>query len=151
MLLLRIGGIMKHKILIMAATLGALFSLAVAAGAQTRNQVKVRIGFDFVAGESKLEAGDYSVKRLSQNAILLRSADGKSKAIVLVPITLSRRREDAPERLVFKRYGSEYLLVEVWTDRQNDGRALDTVKTEKRLAKRIKSAPQTVEVLAKQN
>jgi len=142
---------MKHKILMIAATLGALFSLAVAAGAQPRNQVKARIGFDFVAGESKLKAGDYSVRRLSQNAILFRSADGKSSAIVLAPIALPRRREDAPERLVFKQYGSEYLLVEVWTDRQSDGRALDTVKAERRLAQRIKSVPQTVEVLAKQN
>jgi hypothetical protein len=143
---------MKQRILTAAATLAVLLSLAVVAGAQTRKKIEATIRFDFVAGESRLRAGDYSVIRVSDKAFLLRSADGKSKAIVLAPITIRQREEGSPERLVFNRYGSEYFLAQVWSDRTGDGHALYPAKTEARVAKKMEqtnSAPQTIEVFAK--
>ena len=142
---------MKHKILTIAATMGILLGLSIAASAQTRNRIEATIRFDFVAGEKMMKAGDYSVTRISQNTVMLRSADRKNSAIVLAPVSLHQRGDGSPERLVFKRFGSEYLLAEVWTDRDSDGRGLDIVRSEQRLAKTNGAKPQTVEVLAKGN
>ena|SRR5437773_1415927 len=143
---------MKRRILTMVATLGVLLGLAVVAGAQARNKVEVNIRFDFAAGETKLRAGNYTVKRISNKAFSLRSADGKSNAIVLAPISIRQRPEGSPERLVFKRYGSQYFLVQVWTDRNGEGSALYPSKTEERLTKQMEktnSAPQTIEIVSK--
>ena len=142
---------MKHKILTIAATVGILLSLSVIAGAQTRNRIEATIRFDFMAGAKEMKAGDYSIKRISESTFLVRSADGKNNAIMMATVSLQQRREGSPQRLVFKRFGSQYLLTEVWTDRDGDGRGLDTVKTEQRLAKTNEAKPQTIEVLAKIN
>ena len=141
---------MKHKILTIVATMGILLGLSVTAAAQTRNRIEATIRFDFMAGEKQMKAGKYSVKRISQNTLMLRSADGDS-AILIAPVSLRQRRDGSPERLVFKRFGGQYLLVEVWTDRDGDGRGLDAVKSEQRLAKNTGTKPQTVEVFAKGN
>ena len=142
---------MKQKILTIAATLGILLGLSAVAAAQTRNRIEATIRFDFIAGNKELKAGDYSVTRISQNTVLVRSADGKTSAVVLAPVSLQQRGDGSHERLVFKQFGSTYLLTEVWTDRDADGRGLDTMKSEKRLAKSNGAKPQTVEVLAKGN
>ncbi len=146
---------MKQGILTLVATLGVVLGLAVMAGAQTRNKIDATIRFDFAAGETKLKAGDYSVRRISDKSFLLRSADGQNKAIVLAPISIRQQRpEGSPERLVFKRYGNEYFLAQVWSNRNGDGSALSPTKTEARLAKQMEknnSSAQTVEVLAKTN
>lgn len=142
---------MKQKILTIAAIVGVLLSLSIAAGAQTRNRIEANIRFDFMAGDKLMKAGDYSVTRISQSTVLLRRADGKSSAIVMAPVSLRQRRDGSPERLVFKRFASEYVLIEVWTDRDGDGRGLDTLKIEQRLAKTNGAKPQTIEVLAKGN
>jgi len=142
---------MKQKILTIAATLGILLGLSAVAAAQTRNRIEANIRFDFIVGNKELKAGDYSVTRISQNTVSVRSADGKTSVIVLAPASLQQRRDGSHERLVFKQFGSTYLLTEVWTDRDADGRGLDTMKSEQRLAKSNGAKPQTVEVLAKGN
>ena len=142
---------MKQKILTIAATLGILLGLSAVAAAQTRNRIEANIRFDFIVGNKELKAGDYSVTRISQNTVSVRSADGKTSVIVLAPTSLQQRRDGSHERLVFKQFGSTYLLTEVWTDRDADGRGLDTMKSEQRLANANGAKPQTVEVLAKGN
>ncbi len=69
----------------------------------------------------------------------------------MAPLAIQRTRNDAPERLVFKRYGNEYFLSQVWTNRAADGRRLFASKTENRLAKQMdeNQRPQSVEVVAR--
>jgi hypothetical protein len=142
---------MKQKIFTMAATFGLLLGLAVVAGAQTRGTVRASIRFDFVAGEKRMLAGDYTVRRISTNSFILRRDDGKETAIVLAPLSMRQRPEGSPERLVFTQIGGQYFLTELWTDGRADGRALNRAKADERLAKETHSAPRTVEVLAKSN
>lgn len=140
---------MKYGTLKTVATLGLFLILAVVSvSAQSGSWIAASIPFDFAAGETKLKAGDYTVKRLSKETILLRSADQKTNVIVLASVSLQQARGDARERLVFNRYGSEYFLTQVWTNRNADGRELSRSKTETRLAK---SAPQpeAVEIIAR--
>ena len=90
---------MKNLNLKSLAILGLFFMLAVAsAHAQSGSRVEANIPFDFAAGETKFKAGEYSVKRISKDALLLRSADQKTSAIVQAPETVSQTRNDSPER-----------------------------------------------------
>lgn len=146
---------MKQRILMMTASLLALMAMAVvSANAQTGAKLDAHVPFDFAAGEVRLKAGDYSVKRIARNAFLLRSADNKTAIIVQAPIALDQRREGSPARLVFRRYEGEYFLTQVWSDASTEGRQINTSKTEERLAghwRLKKMTAQLVEVPALKN
>jgi len=130
---------MKHTVLRTVAMLGLLLMLAaVSVSAQSGNRLTVSIPFDFDAGGVKLEAGDYSVKRVSTNALLFRNELSKKSVVVLAPISVHRSRTDLPEGMTFRRYGNEYFLAEIWTNQAADGRAFNVSKAEKRLAKQEK-------------
>jgi len=142
---------MKYTNLSMVAMVGLLLALgAVSAKAQTGGMIEASIPFDFAAGDTKLKAGDYTVKRISKDALQLRNAQNKTSLIVMAPLAIQQSRNDAPERLVFKRYGNEYFLSQVWTNRAADGRGLFASKTENRLAKQKDKSqpPQSVEIVA---
>src|SRR5882672_10688855 len=100
---------------------------------------------------AKLKAGDYAVKRISKDALQLRNAQTKTSVIVMAPLAIQQTRNDAPEGLVFKRYGNEYFLSQVCTNRAADGRGLFASKTENRLAKEMdktRQRPPSVEIVA---
>jgi len=145
---------MKHTSLRMVAMLALLLALgAVSANAQTGSMIEARIPFDFAAGETKLKAGNYTVKRISKDALQLRNEQDKTSVMVLAPLAIRQTRNDSPERLVFKRYGNEYFLSQVWTNRSAEGRGLFASRNESRLAKQMdktRQQSQTVEVVARQ-
>ena len=145
---------MKYTSLRMVAMLALLLALgAVSANAQTGSMIEARIPFDFAAGETKLKAGDYTVKRISKDALQLRNAQDKTSVMVLAPLAIRQTRNDSPERLVFKRYGNEYFLSQVWTNRAAEGRGLFASRNESRLAKEMdktRQQSQTIEVVARQ-
>jgi len=116
---------MKYTSLKTIAMLGLFIVLAViTASAQTGSRIEASIPFDFAAGETNLKAGNYTVKRISKDALQLRNAQTKTSVIVMAPLVIQQTRNDAPERLVFKLYGNEYFLSQVWTNRAANGRGL---------------------------
>ncbi|MGI9066209.1 MAG: hypothetical protein ACR2HX_07385 [Pyrinomonadaceae bacterium] len=141
---------MKKPLFLSVAMLGLLMTLAVVSvHAQSRSKIEVTIPFDFTAGKVKLEAGTYSVKFISHNALLLRSADGKQSAIIVAPRTVGWDKK--PERVVFHRYGDRYFLSQVWMLRTDSGRELDPSSAELSLAKEIAKSnaqPPKVEIAA---
>ena len=142
---------MRKQIFTSVAMFGLLLTLAVASvQAQSRSKIEVTIPFNFTVGDTNLQAGNYSVKFISHNALLLRSSDGKQSAIVVAPSAVSGDK-NKPERMVFHRYGDRYFLVQIWMLRSDSGRELYPSNTELRLAKELqiaKTKPQRVEVSA---
>src|SRR5260370_10665957 len=133
---------MKYTSLKTTAMLGLFIVLAVmTANAQTGSRIEASIPFDFAAGETNLKAGDYTVKRISKDALQLRNAQTKTSVIVMAPLVIQQTRNDAPERLVIKTYRNEYFLPNGWTNRAADGRRLFASKTENRLAKEMSKTP----------
>src|SRR5260370_8636235 len=89
---------MKYTSLKTTAMLGLFIVLAVmTASAQTGSRIEASIPFDFAAGETKLKAGDYTVKRISKDALQLRNAQTKTSVIVLAPLSIHQMRNNAPE------------------------------------------------------
>ena len=144
---------MRKQVFLSIAMLGLFLTLAVAqVHAQSRTKIEATIPFDFTAGTTQLQAGKYSAKFISHNALLLRTADGKKSAIIVAPRAVGGDTKK-PERMVFHRYGDRYFLAQVWMLRTDSGRELDPSSAERRLAKQLQVAksdakPETVEVAA---
>jgi hypothetical protein len=145
---------MKNQIIRNFAMMGLFFMLAIAGvQAQTASRAEVKIPFDFYAGKATLKAGTYSIKRMSGNVLAIRSADGKSTALVNAPLTIGSRESKAGERLVFNAYGDQYFLSQVWLS-ADSGRQVFTSGAEAKLAREEKLAkrnrqPKRVEVAIK--
>jgi len=106
---------MKHKIYTVIALFGLFLGVGVAVvRAQAPSKVEVNIPFEFTAGKTTLKAGVYSIKRLSAENVTLRSEDGKSSVILNAPVSLTSSDPEAVERLVFSRYGEEFVLSQIW-------------------------------------
>jgi hypothetical protein len=121
--------------------------------AQTPSKVEANVPFDFSAGSANLKAGDYSVRRTGANALIIRSADGKTTALVNAPLTIGSRDSKSGVRLVFNRYGDQYFLSQVWLT-VDTGRQLFTSDSEARTAREYRLGkgsvkPQRVEIAAR--
>ncbi|MGH9970344.1 MAG: hypothetical protein ACREBG_21485 [Pyrinomonadaceae bacterium] len=124
------------------AILGLFFVLAIASAQAQTSRREVNIPFDFSAGSAKLKAGVYTVKRMSGNALAIRSAAGKTTALVNAPLTLGSRDSKAGQRLVFNKYGDRYFLSQIWL-RVDTGRQLFPTAEETRTARDYRLADGT--------
>lgn len=129
---------MKHNIFKLTAIFAIFLGLAVTGvQAQAPSKVGVNIPFEFSAGTKTLQPGVYSIKRLSGNYLTLRRVDGKSSVILNAPLNLTSVDPNAAERLVFKKYGEQYFLSQIWL----------TTDTGRELTVRKKAAtPEVVEL-----
>ena len=136
------------------AILSLLLALAVvSAEAQFERRITAHVPFAFQIGNKTLPAGDYSIKRFSQNALLVTSADGEQSVIAQAPRSIEGNVNAKPsaEKLVFRQYGDQYFLAQVWVARGSAGRALDMTKAERKAADDFKLAqngakPQLIEI-----
>jgi hypothetical protein len=129
---------MKKKLYSTFAMLSLLFTLSlVYAQAQSATALKVTIPFEFQIGSQVLPPGEYSIKRLSQNSIFIRSEDGEAKAIAVTTSTAEAGADEkgAQEKLVFHQYGNQYFLSQVWMVRGGEGRELNQTDAERQAAK----------------
>ncbi|PYV39128.1 MAG: hypothetical protein DMG06_24045 [Acidobacteria bacterium] len=102
-----------------------------------------KIPFHFNVGKTSLPAGDYTVKPVSPAALLIRSEDCRSSAIVL---TISAQTSQVREKgtLVFNQYGDHYFLSKVWHPGNNMGRELLPSKLERELAQNMSKPQATI-------
>ena len=147
---------MKKKLYSTFAMLGlSLLMAVVSVQAQSRGKLEVNIPFEFQIGSQTLPAGEYSVKRLTQNSVVVQSADGQQRAIVQMPRAAQANvnAKASLEKLVFHQYGNQYFLSQVWMVRGSDGRELMKSDAERQAAREQTIAkgsakPQKIEVAA---
>lgn len=104
---------MNKQITRTSVCLGMLFVLVASASAQTARRITAQVPFGFVAGQKQLPAGRYTVspiKRDGQNALLVRSENGRNVAIVL---TNSAKAAPTRASLDFRQYGDRLFLAGV--------------------------------------
>lgn len=134
---------MKKRLYTMFAMLSMLFALAVtSAQAHGADKLTVDIPFDFQIEGQTLSAGAYSVRQLSQNVMIIESADGKTRAIAQTVATVQAGATEKvmKEKLVFHQYGDQHFLSQVWMVRDGDGRELSPSKAERQAARDQKLA-----------
>ena len=118
--------------------MGALAAMTVPAEA---TDVRAKIPFTFTVSKATLPPGTYSLTTNGTSALLVRGAGSGA-----VSLTLSVQNSDQSEaKLVFHRYGEQYVLREVWSGGQ--GRKLIEPKIERELiARNGVASMQVVEV-----
>jgi hypothetical protein len=70
-----------------------------------------KVPFDFTVGNKALPAGTYQASYVGENAILIRSKDGRAGAMTT---TVADDKESyGVGKLIFAKYGNQYFLHEV--------------------------------------
>lgn len=128
---------MKKQISRALLGLVAALMLGVAADAQVLNAVVIRVPFNFVAGDKQMPAGRYTVKRIksdAESALLIRSVDGRSAAVVL---TNTGEQNPRAAAFIFRQLGDRYFLAEVSMPGAASARELPKASSERRLEREL--------------
>jgi hypothetical protein len=146
---------MKQTTLRTITMLGLFLTLAVASvHAQSSVEMRVNVPFDFSAGNAKLKAGVYTIRRSTGKILVLRALNETKDVFVLTPYPIQRLEGDQSGKLVFHRYGNQYYMAEAWTGGETIGAGLNESRGERRLARELaktKIQRESVEILARTN
>ncbi len=136
---------MKKQILSIVATLTFIIPLSIVGFAGFNSRVTANIPFDFMVGGKQLQAGTYTVERLNTNSsqtLIIRSADNKTAANFNVNNVIDKGEPQA--RLVFRRYGNQYFLAQVYDGQSDEGRQLLKSKAERDAEKKRDTITQNI-------
>jgi hypothetical protein len=112
------------------------------AAAQTFNQIRFDVPFEFSDGTSVFPAGKYTIRPISANTnagISITSEDGKAFGLHMcysAEVT-SPKNETT---LVFNRYGDRYFLSQVWTAGETSGLQLPKSSMERGFQRAIQTS-----------
>src|SRR5262245_9809353 len=133
------------KDLIRNPLLGLLFlgciGLAVIGSSKTNVQITSSISlqtkFPFTVGNTKLPAGDYSIKQMENDPEIMEISSEDGKTAVLFEI-LSAKDSATPLRseVIFRKYGDDYVLSEIYESGNNIGAIVPKSHTERQYAKK---------------
>lgn len=125
---------MKTRALVMAGMM-ALTAMATTRVAQAQDPLAVNIPFDFMAGNTQLPAGEYTVKVSgpTNTVILVSRKDSTVSAFMNTNAAVSVEPQ-SQSKLIFNRYGNRYFLSQVWTEGNSQGRQLLKSAREKEMS-----------------
>jgi len=140
---------MKNVVARGVARLGLLavmmiIAASVSANAQSLNyRLTANIPFDFSVGGEKLPAGKYWINRAQQSngdtVVQIRSTDLHSNLVrFTIPVLAAAPAKNSS--LVFRRYGDEYFLAEIWPMGSETGRELPKTRAERELARKVQDS-----------
>jgi hypothetical protein len=132
------GEVMKN----VAKSILVLTVVALCAVAVQAQTLKASVPFSFSVADSHLNGGAYVIKNISDRFIVVQDENGKETVMAM---TIRKESADPVEpKLVFHRYGDQYVLAEIWN---GSGRELSKTAREKELAKN--GRPEILAVLLK--
>ena len=126
---------MKTYRWMLAGAFAALF-MTTAAQAQTTN-VRAEVPFSFIAGDRQYPAGEYNVKSIAAQGVVIGVSSVGGQDINLLMSNACRTAEvNVPDqtKLVFRQIGDNYFLYQVWTQGNQAGREFARSKAERMLA-----------------
>jgi hypothetical protein len=87
----------------------------VAAGVQIISRITFSTTFPFTVGNTKFPAGSYSIRPLDDDSEIMEisSADGKTSAL-FETMSTELPRPPSKGEVVFKKYGDNYVLSEIY-------------------------------------
>jgi hypothetical protein len=125
---------MKMQVLSFLRVFGLLM-LAGPAFAQNLN-LHAKIPFSFSVNKSSLPAGQYEVRAINAaggRALVIDNRDTNVSMIVLTNAVAKSGYSDK-SKLVFKRYGNQYFLSQIWVSGSDTGREFPRSTRETELA-----------------
>ena len=139
-----------RKLLVIRLLLLSMWVLLTAGSVYAQSRIQVEIPFPFTVADKLFPADTYTAVRLppaSPNVIQVRSPDLSTQAILIMNCLEARPNQEVKPKFVFRRYGDQYFLAQVWM-----GGALgrETRKSNKeRQITRLTSEPEWIYLAAK--
>jgi len=103
----------------------------------TQAQVRARaeVGFDFSLDQKSMPAGAYEISSVNSSVIAVRNLDTRQGQLVIEPMRVqaSQAAGIPHAKLVFRKYGDQYFLAQIWNGESNIGIAFPESKREKEL------------------
>ncbi|MCM3906275.1 MAG: hypothetical protein ND866_31695 [Pyrinomonadaceae bacterium] len=128
----------------MLSLLLVLAAVSVNAQGRSENSIAGNIPFDFAVEDTKLPAGNYTLRRIaltsSYDRLVIKSADGHGDSHTVMTMPNRNTEVQKQSKLIFNRYGDQYFLSQVWMAGSDTGRDLVRSRTERNLAKESKLA-----------
>lgn len=117
------------------AGLVALTFMASTQVVQAQDHLVVTIPFDFMAGNSKMPAGDYTVKAATRttSVLVISRVDANDSAFVPANTAVSANLQKE-SKLIFNCYDGRYFLSQVWMEGSSRGKELMKSAREKEMA-----------------
>ena len=114
---------MKKQLLNYLGMLGLLM-VAGSAFAQSVN-VRANIPFSFNIGKDTLPAGQYEVSTISSSgALLINNREANKSNMFITNAVTASHAQAYKSKLVFKQYGGQYFLSQIWRADSDTGREL---------------------------
>lgn len=133
----------------MLSLLLVLAAVSVNAQGRSENSIAGNIPFDFAVGDTKLPAGNYTLRRIalttSYDRLVIKSSDGRGDSHTVLTMPNRTSQVQKQSKLVFNRYGDQYFLSQVWMAGSDTGRDLFPSRNERNLlneSKLAKSKPE---------
>ena len=124
---------MKKQILVASTMLSLVVTVMVTrVSAQSSHNFRVIIPFEFAISGKTLPAGEYIVRRVSSDSpqwLSITSVNARTRQTVLTHKIRSGTHE-SESKLVFRRYGDQYFLSQIWEAGDSDGHELLTSREE---------------------
>jgi len=113
--------------------LAALSLVSTSLMGQSKFAMRMKIPFDFVAGEKAFPAGEYTVQTGGSvaNTVWIRSEDASKNLVLLSNSTLSRQQPLGESWLQFHRYGDRYFLSQILIAGDGTGQELPRSRAER--------------------
>lgn len=141
---------MRTRSIQINAVLTLLFLSATIVSAQTtpiHTMLRANIPFTFVAGGVHLPAGEYRVYHPGNPyVIVIENKEATAHAMTYVRPSAINPGQNTT-KLLFNKYGDQYFLAEVWTERNQEVHQCFKCRTEQALIARARK-PTTVVVAA---
>jgi hypothetical protein len=138
--------ILRKQILNIVATLTLIIPMSIIGFAGLSGSVRANIPFDFMVGGKEFKAGKYSVSRLfasnTTDTLIIRSADNSEAANFNVNSVNGKGESQA--RLIFRRYGNQYFLAQIFDGESREGYGLLKSKAEREAAKKRDTITQNI-------
>jgi hypothetical protein len=110
---------MKSRIIQFATVLTVVLLSTITASAQ-RTFLRANVPFAFVAGGVHLPAGEYRVYHPGNPYIVVtENREGTAQVMTYVHPSAMKPGETST-KLLFNKYGDEYFLTQVWTERDQE-------------------------------
>ena len=101
---------------------------------------KINVPFEFSAGKQVLPAGEYVVRQVFGGSVVrIQAVEGDAIATVQTH-SVQSKSDQSKARLVFRRYGDQYFLSQVFGSNDIKGRELSRSRREREFAKGSYSA-----------
>ena len=144
---------MKEKIF-RAALICSLLTVVAAATAYAQlpgTAVRATIPFDFSVRGKTLPAGDYEIRRVTDEpgGLIISNLNDRHERMVFETAAVQANKIQNRAEIIFERYGDSYFLSEIFAGGLQTGRELYPSHEErmlKRVAASNKTEPQTVAV-----